>query len=75
MATLAAWKELVDRKAFPADVASLDMYSGQQLVTQGKAGLTLITGSELASYVEAIGADNAGVMKLPPTGEGRWQTS
>ena len=70
VATLGAWKELVDRGAFPADVASLDMYSGQQLVTTGKAGLTLITGSELASYVEAIGPDNAGVMKLPPTGEG-----
>ena len=70
VATLAAWKELVDRRAFPEDVASLDMYSGQQLVTQGRAGLTLITGSELASYVEALGADNAGVMKLPPTGNG-----
>lgn len=70
VATLAAWKDLVDHQAFPADVASLDMYSGQQLVTQGKAGLTLITGSELVSYVEDIGAANAGVMKLPPTGDG-----
>ncbi len=66
----ARWQELYERKAFPEDVASLDMYSGQQLVTQGKAGLTLITGSEMASYVEAIGPDNAGVMKLPPTGDG-----
>ena len=40
----AKWKELVDHKCFPDDVASLDMYTGQQLVTQGKAGLTFITG-------------------------------
>ncbi len=66
----ARWQELIERDAFPEDVASLDMYSGQQLVAQGKAGLTLITGSELASYVEQIGAENAGIMKLPPTGDG-----
>ena len=64
------WQELVTHNCFPDDVASLDMYTGQQLVPQGKAGLTFITGSELASYVESIGDDNAGVMKLPPTGEG-----
>ena len=64
------WKELVDHGCFPDDVASLDMYTGQQLVPQGKAGLTFITGSELASYIDAIGAENAGVMKLPPTGDG-----
>jgi len=68
-----AWQQMVDRKCFPDDVASLDMYTGQQLVPQGKAGLTFITGSELASYVEAIGADNAGVMKLPPTGDGTYK--
>ncbi|MFN8593346.1 MAG: extracellular solute-binding protein [Thermomicrobiales bacterium] len=66
----ARWQEMVDRKCFPDDVASLDMYTGQQLVPQGKAGLTFITGSELASYVDSIGADNAGVMKLPATGDG-----
>ena len=37
---------------------------------QGEAGLTFIAGSELASYVESIGADNTGLMKLPATGEG-----
>ena len=61
---------MVDHDCFPDDVASLDMYTGQQLVSQGKAGLTFITGSELASYVESIGADNTGLMKLPATGEG-----
>jgi raffinose/stachyose/melibiose transport system substrate-binding protein len=66
----AKWKELVDRKCFPDDVASLDMYTGQQLVTQGKAGLTFITGSELASYIKDIGPETAGVMKLPATGDG-----
>jgi len=69
----AAWQQMVERKCFPEDVASIDMYTGQQLVPQGKAGLTLITGSELASYVEAIGADNTGVMKLPPTGDGKFK--
>jgi raffinose/stachyose/melibiose transport system substrate-binding protein len=64
------WQELVTHNCFPDDVASLDMYTGQQLVPQGKAGLTFITGSELASYVDSIGEDNAGVMKLPPTGDG-----
>ena len=66
----ARWNELVQRGCFPDDLASLDMYTGQQLVPQGKAGLTFITGSELASYVEAIGEENAGVMKLPATGDG-----
>ena len=69
------WQELVAHKCFPDDVASLDMYTGQQLVPQGKAGLTFITGSELASYVESIGKDNAGVMKLPPTGKARSRIS
>jgi multiple sugar transport system substrate-binding protein len=64
------WKELVDHKCFPDDATSLDFYTGQQLVPQGKAGLTFITGSEMASYVEDIGEENTGVMKLPPTGEG-----
>jgi raffinose/stachyose/melibiose transport system substrate-binding protein len=64
------WQEMVDHDCFPDDVASLDMYTGQQLVAQGKAGLTFIAGSELASYVESIGAGNAGLMKLPATGEG-----
>jgi ABC-type glycerol-3-phosphate transport system substrate-binding protein len=66
----AAWKAMADHKCFPDDAASLDMYTGQQLVPQGKAGLTFITGSELASYIKAIGADKTGVMKLPPTGNG-----
>ncbi len=66
----AAWKQMVDHQCFPGDAASLDMYTGQQLVPQGKAGLTFITGSELASYIDAIGAEKAGVMKLPPTGQG-----
>ncbi|HEX5499296.1 MAG TPA: extracellular solute-binding protein, partial [Thermomicrobiales bacterium] len=66
----AAWKQMADHKCFPDDAASLDMYTGQQLVPQGKAGLTFITGSELASYIKSIGADKAGVMKLPPTGDG-----
>jgi raffinose/stachyose/melibiose transport system substrate-binding protein len=64
------WQEMIDHDCFPDDVASLDMYTGQQLVAQGKAGLTFIAGSELASYVESIGAGNAGLMKLPATGEG-----
>ena len=64
------WQEMIDHGCFPDDVASLDMYSGQQLVPQGKAGLTFIAGSELASYVESIGADNTGLMKLPATGDG-----
>ncbi len=64
------WQEMIERGCFPDDVASLDMYTGQQLVPQGKAGLTFIAGSELASYVESIGADNTGLMKLPPTGDG-----
>ena len=64
------WQEMIDHGCFPDDVASLDMYTGQQLVSQGKAGLTFIAGSELASYVESIGAGNAGLMKLPATGEG-----
>jgi raffinose/stachyose/melibiose transport system substrate-binding protein len=64
------WQEMVDHDCFPDDVASLDMYTGQQLVSQGEAGLTFIAGSELASYVESIGADNTGLMKLPATGEG-----
>ncbi|MFL6111193.1 MAG: ABC transporter substrate-binding protein, partial [Catenulispora sp.] len=67
------WKEMVDHHCFPDDVTSLDMYTGQQLVPQGKAGLTFITGSELASYVDAVGAEKAGVMKLPPTGDGRYK--
>ena len=67
------WQEMVDRGCFPDDVASLDMYSGQQLVFQGRAGLTFITGSELASYAEAIGEENAGVMKLPATGDGPYK--
>ncbi len=65
-----AWQQMVQHKCFPDDVASLDMYTGQQLVPQGKAGLTFITGSELSSYVDAIGVEKAGVMKLPPTGNG-----
>jgi raffinose/stachyose/melibiose transport system substrate-binding protein len=68
-----AWKQMVDRNCFPDDVASIDMYTGQQLVPQGKAGLTFITGSELASYIDAIGADNTGVMKLPATGDGKYK--
>ena len=64
------WQEMIDHGCFPDDVASLDMYTGQQLVLQGEAGLTFITGSELASYIEAIGDENTGVMKLPATGEG-----
>ncbi len=64
------WQEMVDHDCFPDDVASLDMYTGQQLVSQGEAGLTFIAGSELASYVESIGADNTGLMKLPATGDG-----
>ena len=64
------WQEMIDHDCFPDDVASLDMYTGQQLVSQGEAGLTFIAGSELASYVESIGADNTGLMKLPATGEG-----
>jgi len=64
------WQEMIERGCFPDDVASLDMYTGQQLVPQGEAGLTFIAGSELASYVESIGADNTGLMKLPPTGDG-----
>ena len=64
------WQEMVDHDCFPDDVASLDMYTGQQLVPQGEAGLTFIAGSELALYVESIGADNSGLMKLPATGEG-----
>ena len=67
------WQELVERGCFPSDVASLDMYSGQQLVSQGKAGLTFITGSELASYAEEIGTENTGLMKLPATGEGPYK--
>jgi multiple sugar transport system substrate-binding protein len=70
VAIFRGWKEMVDHGCFPDDVASLDMYTGQQLVPQGKAGLTFIAGSELASYVESIGADNTGLMKLPPTGDG-----
>ena len=54
------WQEMIDHGCFPDDVASLDMYTGQQLVPQGEAGLTFIAGSELASYVESIGADNTG---------------
>ena len=61
---------MIDHGCFPDDVASLDMYTGQQLVPQGEAGLTFIAGSELASYVESIGADNTGLMKLPATGDG-----
>ncbi|HZA94124.1 MAG TPA: extracellular solute-binding protein [Gemmatimonadales bacterium] len=64
------WQEMIDHDCFPDDVASLDMYTGQQLVSQGEAGLTFIAGSELASFVESIGADNTGLMKLPATGEG-----
>ena len=64
------WQEMIDHDCFPDDVASLDMYTGQQLVSQGEAGLTFIAGSELASYAESIGADNTGLMKLPATGEG-----
>jgi multiple sugar transport system substrate-binding protein len=64
------WQEMVDHKCFPDDAASLDFYSGQQLVPQGKAGLTFITGSEVASYIKEIGDENTGVMKLPPTGDG-----
>jgi raffinose/stachyose/melibiose transport system substrate-binding protein len=64
------WREMIDHGCFPDDVASLDMYTGQQLVSQGEAGLTFIAGSELASYVESIGADNTGLIKLPATGEG-----
>jgi raffinose/stachyose/melibiose transport system substrate-binding protein len=67
------WQELVEHDCFPSDVASLDMYTGQQLVPQGKAGLTFTTGSELASFIDAIGAENAGVMKLPPTGDGPYR--
>jgi multiple sugar transport system substrate-binding protein len=67
------WQELVERGCFPDDVASLDMYTGQQLVPQGRAGLTFITGSELASYVDAIGAENSGLMKLPATGDGPYK--
>ncbi len=68
-----AWKEMVDRKCFPSDVASIDMYTGQQLVPQGKAALTFITGSELASYIKDIGEDNTGVMRLPATGDGPYK--
>lgn len=64
------WQELIDHGCFPDDVASLDMYSGQQLVPQQKAGLTFIAGSELAGYVESIGAENTGLMKMPATGDG-----
>ena len=46
------WQEMIDHDCFPDDVASLDMYTGQQLVPQGEAGLTFIAGSELASYVD-----------------------
>jgi raffinose/stachyose/melibiose transport system substrate-binding protein len=67
------WQEMIDHGCFPDDVASLDMYSGQQLVPQGKAGLTFIAGSELASYVESIGAENTGLMKLPATGDGPYK--
>jgi multiple sugar transport system substrate-binding protein len=67
------WQELVEHDCFPSDVASLDMYTGQQLVPQGKAGLTFTTGSELASFIDAIGAENSGVMKLPPTGDGPYK--
>ncbi len=67
---LAHWQEMIDHGCFPEDVASLDMYTGQQLVPQGEAGLTFIAGSELASYVESIGAENTGLMKMPATGEG-----
>ena len=69
------WQEMIDHDCFPDDVASLDMYTGQQLVSQGEAGLTFIAGSELASYVESIGADNTGLMKLPATGEVRSRTN
>jgi raffinose/stachyose/melibiose transport system substrate-binding protein len=64
------WQEMIDHDCFPDDVASLDMYTGQQLVAQGEAGLTFIAGSELTSFVASIGADNTGLMKLPATGEG-----
>jgi multiple sugar transport system substrate-binding protein len=64
------WQEMIDHGCFPDDVASLDMYTGQQLVPQGEAGLTFIAGSELASFVESIGAENTGLMKMPATGEG-----
>jgi raffinose/stachyose/melibiose transport system substrate-binding protein len=67
------WQEMVERGCFPDDVASLDMYTGQQLVPQGEAGLTFITGSEFASYAEAIGAENTGLMKLPATGDGPYK--
>jgi raffinose/stachyose/melibiose transport system substrate-binding protein len=67
---LAHWQEMIDHGCFPDDVASLDMYTGQQLVPQGEAGLTFIAGSELASFVESIGADNTGLMKMPATGDG-----
>jgi raffinose/stachyose/melibiose transport system substrate-binding protein len=63
------WQEMVERGCFPDDVASLDMYTGQQLVPQGEAGLTFITGSEFASYAEAIGADRLGIGSELGTGD------
>ena len=45
-------------------------YHRCHLIQIRSAGLTFIAGSELASYVESIGADNTGLMKLPATGDG-----
>ena len=63
-------KELWDKGYINDDVNSLDLYQGQEMLTNGEAAFTIAVGSIIPSIEEALGVGNVGYMNTPVFGIG-----
>jgi raffinose/stachyose/melibiose transport system substrate-binding protein len=64
-------KELWDKGYINRDVNSVDLYQGQEMLSNGEAAFTIAVGSIVPSIQEALGAENVGYMKTPKFGVGK----
>jgi raffinose/stachyose/melibiose transport system substrate-binding protein len=63
-------EDMVSHKCFNSDVNSLDLYQGQTSFTLGKAGMTMVAGSDVQKFVNQTGVSKVAVLKMPTWANG-----
>ncbi len=63
-------QDMVDHKCFNTDINSLNLYQGQVSFTLGKAGMTMVAGTDVQKFVTQTGASKVAVIKMPTWANG-----
>jgi multiple sugar transport system substrate-binding protein len=73
--TYSAWwqrlAEMRDKGYWNKDIDSQQLYQAQNLLVQGKVAIANTAGSDIRKFVNLIGVNKVGVMRMPVYGTGR----